>query len=66
MGEEQRGCALAGEEVSLWQEGQRRGRGYHASCKQEEAGLLCHRPSTTGLEQEELWTRIDMLINTNR
>lgn len=55
-GEEQRGCGLAGEEVFLWQGGQRRGRGYHVSCKEGGAGLLCHPPSTTktGWEQEEL------------
>lgn len=59
MGEEQRGCGRVGEEVFLWWAGQRRGRGYHVSCKEGEAGLLCHPPlrtmsTTTGLEQEEL------------
>lgn len=55
VGEEQRGCGLAvAEEVSLWRGGQKRGRGYHVSCKEEGAGLLCHLPSTTGRELEEL------------
>lgn len=53
-GEEQRGCGWAGEEASLWWGGQKRGRGYHVSCKEAEAGLLCQPPLTTGLGQEEL------------
>lgn len=54
VGEEQRGCGWAGEEVSLWRGAQRRGRGYHVSCKEGGAGLLFHLPSMTGPEQEEL------------
>lgn len=56
MGEEQRVYELVGEEVSLWWGGQKRGRGYHMSCKEEEVELLCPPPSKvpTGLEQEGL------------
>lgn len=56
MGEEQQGCGRVVEEVFLWWGGQRRGRGYHVSCREEGAELLC-RPlsmTTTGLEPEEL------------
>lgn len=53
---------MAGEEVSLWQGGQRRGRGYRASCKEEGAGLRGPLPLMTGLVQEEL-RREDNVIN---
>lgn len=64
MGEEQLGCGSEGEEVSLWHEGQRRGRGYHVSCMEGGVGLLYHLPSWTGLEREELWTEINTEMNT--
>lgn len=54
VGEDQQGCGLAAGEVSLWQGGQKRGRGYHVSCTEEGVGLLCHLPLMTEREQEEL------------
>lgn len=65
MGEEQRGCGTVGEEVFLWWGGQRRGMGYHVSCKEGEAGLLC-RPLltlTTGPEQVVLRKRTAQVLH---
>lgn len=54
---------LVGEEVSLWRGGQRVGRGYRVSCKEEGAGLLCRLPLMTGLAQEELKRENRTVIN---
>lgn len=56
-----RGCGREGEEAFLLWEGQRRGRGYHVSCKEEEAELLCHLPSTTTAEPEREELLLDLV-----
>lgn len=55
MGEEQLGFGRAGEEVFLWREGPKRGRGYRVSCREEGAELPCHLSLITELEPEELF-----------
>lgn len=51
----QQGYGTAGEAVSLWQGGQKRGRDYRVSCMEEVVELLS--PLMTDLEQEELWSQ---------
>lgn len=64
-GEERLGCGWAGEEVFLGSGDRKRGRGYHVSCKEGEAGLLCHQPSrTSGPEPEELRRDPTQVIDT--
>lgn len=66
VGEEQRGCGRAGEEVCPWLGGQKTRRGYHVPCREEEgAGLLVHllwkMPETAEQELEELLPGRDSL-----